>query len=369
MNAFPVVLFVDDDETVLAALAATFRHAPVRGVFESNPLAARDALVELQPAAVVSDHRMPKMSGVDLLEAARRATPDAYRILLTGFADVDTAMAAVNQSGVQRIVTKPWEVTELRELVLGAAESVALERFAARNLATHGVLQTVRSLAEAIEAKDPYTRGHSELVGRYAEAIARDVGLTDSEAETARLGGLLHDCGKIGIPERILLKPGRLDEDEFREMRRHPELGARIVAPLRDLPPASTDAVLHHHEHFDGSGYPHHLAGEAIATVARVVHVADAYEAMTARRAYRDPQPRSYIMSELERNTGTQFDPLFARAAMRLVENGTFDTLRSAVNVQPQQPCRELREPHDLGATEPDVGDSDAAVTDAARSA
>lgn len=332
----PTVLFVDDDSTVLAALRATFKGTPLNVVLESDPRQARNRLPELRPEVIVADHRMPHMTGVELLEESRSLVSDAFRVLLTGYADVETAMAAVNQGGIHRLLTKPWEVAELRETVLSLAEASAMQRFAGRSLSERGLLQTITALAEAIDAKDPYTRGHSELVSRFGEALAARLGMSEEETDAVRIGGLLHDAGKIGIPERILLKPGRLDDDEFREMKRHPELGARILAPLGILPPLVRDIVLHHHERWDGHGYPHRLSGEEVSAVARVVGVADAYEAMTARRAYRGPQSLRFALGELERCAGTQFDPVIAQVAAEMVDDGSFDAIRTLVSVRPQ---------------------------------
>ena len=340
----PTVVFVDDDTTVLAALARIFSLLPLECRFFASPREALRHLDRLRPDVVVSDHRMPELTGVEFLEAVSERHPDSYRILLTGHTDLETALEAVNRGRVSRILSKPWDNRALLGIVLQAAESAALERFARRSLGEAGLLPTVRTLAEAIEAKDPYTRGHSELVGRYAAAIARHLGLSEREVKAAHLGGLLHDCGKVGVPDEILLKPGRLTDEEYAIMKRHPEVGMRIVAPLEALPEEAADAVLHHHEHFDGSGYPHGLQGEAIHLVARIVHVADAYEAMTAARIYRAPRTVAYIREEFERWSGRQFDPMVLEAAVRLLESGVLDAIRAEQSVQPQQGCRERRE-------------------------
>ncbi|RMG13189.1 MAG: HD domain-containing protein [Deltaproteobacteria bacterium] len=340
----PTAIFVDDDATVLAALARIFEVLPLKCHFFQNPREALDAIETLRPDVVVSDHRMPGLTGVEFLEAVAKRHPRCHRILLSGHTDLETALDAVNRGGVSRIVSKPWDNRALMGLVFQAAEAAALERFARERLDGEGLLSTVRTLAAAIEAKDPYTRGHSELVGRYAAAIARDLGLSEREVEAARLGGLLHDCGKVGVPDEILLKPGRLSEEEYAIMKRHPEVGMRIVAPLEALPEEAADAVLHHHEHYDGSGYPHGLAGESIHLVARIVHVADAYEAMTAARIYRAPRTVHYVREEFERWAGRQFDPQVVQSATRLLEAGVFDAIRAEARVQPQQGCRERRE-------------------------
>jgi HD-GYP domain-containing protein (c-di-GMP phosphodiesterase class II) len=151
-------------------------------------------------------------------------------------------------------------------------------------------LGTLHALTSAIDAKDHYTRGHSERVSQWAQRIARRIGLDEKVVETYRIAGLVHDTGKIGVPETVLLKPGRLTDAEFDQLRRHPQIGYDIlsgIAPLADVLPG----VLHHHERWDGKGYPHGLKGEAIPQVARILALADTYDAMTSTRSYRAALP------------------------------------------------------------------------------
>ena len=169
-------------------------------------------------------------------------------------------------------------------------------------------LGTVQGMVSAIDAKDQYTRGHSQRVAWLARALARKCGLTESEARRIYLAGLVHDVGKIGVPEQVLRKTGKLDEDEFAWIRKHPEIGSRI---LKDIPQMDDilPAVLHHHERWDGAGYPARIAGEEIPIFARIVALADAFDAMSSTRTYRSARPREFVLAEVRRCSGTQFDP------------------------------------------------------------
>jgi hypothetical protein len=169
-------------------------------------------------------------------------------------------------------------------------------------------LSTIASLARTIEAKDPYTGGHTERVGDYALMLAREFGFDQEELEAVEMGAVVHDIGKIGIPDKILLKPGRLDADEFAEMRRHPEISSYILEGL-DLPQIVYDMARNHHERFDGNGYPDGLAGENIPLAARILTVADAFDAMTSDRPYRPALAVEDALAEIRRNAGTQFCP------------------------------------------------------------
>lgn len=172
-------------------------------------------------------------------------------------------------------------------------------------------LGTISSLIRALDAKDPYTRGHSDRVATLARQLAREIGLDEKTAERYHITGLLHDVGKIGVPESVLCKPGRLTDDEFAFIMRHPEIGFRIldgVPGMEDLLPG----VMHHHERYDGKGYPHGLAGEEIPLIARVLCLADTFDAMSSNRAYRSAMTRDTVLQEITRCAGSQFDPELA---------------------------------------------------------
>lgn len=178
---------------------------------------------------------------------------------------------------------------------------------------------TVSALSQAIDAKDGFTRGHADRVSRIAGAIARELRLSESAIEQIELAGLLHDIGKIGVEDRILMKPMRLEADEQELMRRHPIYGASILEPSAALRPL-VPLVLHHHENFDGSGYPEGLKGEQIPLGSRIIIVADAYEAMTSDRIYRKAIGHTRAMEQLVKYKGVQFDPGAVRALEQLIE-------------------------------------------------
>jgi HD-GYP domain-containing protein (c-di-GMP phosphodiesterase class II) len=187
---------------------------------------------------------------------------------------------------------------------------------------------TVSALSQAIDAKDGFTRGHADRVSRIAGAIAREMGLPETQIEQIELAGLLHDIGKIGVEDRILMKPTRLDEDERELMRLHPIYGASILEPSTALRPL-VPLVLHHHENFDGTGYPEGLKGEAIPIGSRILIVADAYEAMTSDRIYRPAIGHERALEQLNRHKGSQFDPKVVRALEQLLTKrgaGAFET-------------------------------------------
>jgi putative nucleotidyltransferase with HDIG domain len=183
-------------------------------------------------------------------------------------------------------------------------------------------IQTIGALAEAVDAKDAYTRGHSERVGVYASRIARQMDLRKEMIENIYIAGLLHDVGKIGIPDAIITKPDRLDPEEYAMIQQHPEIGAKILEPvefLRNVVPC----VRHHHEWYDGSrrGYPDRLQGDSIPLPSRVILVADTVEAMTSDRPYRKALPLEVVVSEIHKFRGSQFDPRVADAFLVLLEN------------------------------------------------
>jgi len=197
-------------------------------------------------------------------------------------------------------------------------------------------LGTVRSLTSAIDAKDPYTRGHSDRVAHLASEAARLMGWTDEAIETVQLAGVVHDVGKIGVPERVLLKNGRLTDEEFTMMKRHPEIGHRILEGIPGLE-AALPGVLHHHERWDGRGYPHGLAGEDIPAIARVLAIADTFDAMSTSRAYRKKMDREVVLAEIRNCSGSQFDPEMVPAFLAQDFSVYDDLVATGVEQLPQE--------------------------------
>jgi HD-GYP domain-containing protein (c-di-GMP phosphodiesterase class II) len=206
---------------------------------------------------------------------------------------------------------------------IGKQAGIAIRRARLLDDLVEGYYSTVRTLVAAVEAKDSYTRGHSERVTAYAMTLGQILGLAEERLDILRLSSLLHDIGKIGVPESVLNKPGKLTEDEWLVIKRHPEVGATIVKNIKGQDIDLIAAVIrHHHEHFDGHGYPDGLSGENIPMLARVLAVADSYDAMTSKRSYRGSLSKQQVVTELSQGRGTQFDSTVAAAMLELVESG-----------------------------------------------
>ena len=194
--------------------------------------------------------------------------------------------------------------------------------------------QTTEALANAIDAKDKYTRGHSSRVALYSSRIAKAAGLTEKECEQVYFAALLHDVGKIGIDNDIINKVGKLSEEEFDKIKEHPILGEQILSSIKQAPFLSVGAH-HHHERYDGQGYPDGLAGEDIPKIARIIAVADAYDAMTSVRSYREPLSKEQVKEELENGAGTQFDPEFARIMLDIMDKDEIGAEKNSEKTEP----------------------------------
>ena len=181
-------------------------------------------------------------------------------------------------------------------------------------------LDTIGILRQTVEAKDPYTRGHSDRVSEYSVLIGKELNLDDTTLHTLKIGGLFHDIGKIGIPDSILLKESKLNDEEYSQIKNHPMIGVHMLGDAKifeDIIPI----VKHHHERFDGRGYPCQLSGENIPYIARIAAVADTFDAMTSKRSYRDALPLEVVRAEIEKCSGTQFDPQIANVFLNILDN------------------------------------------------
>ncbi|KAF0179700.1 MAG: response regulator [Nitrospirae bacterium] len=302
----PVVLFVDDEPGVLSAVRRIFLEDKIELVTADSGAEGISVLREREVAVIVSDNMMPGMNGIQFLEQAKLLAPDTIRILMTGYADVQSAMDAINRGGVYRFLTKPWDNDNLRRTVLDGVRE-------------HGIVSALRSadeakllsLAQTIELKDHYTRGHCENVARYALAIAAAAGLAGDDLKDIKYASWLHDCGKIGVPEEVLNYPGRLTEDMMRIVRKHSEWGADVAGKAA-LPDVVVKAILHHHEKYDGSGYPHGISGETIPLGARILAIADVYDAVTTDRPYRKAMQKKDALNIICEGRSTWFDPALA---------------------------------------------------------
>lgn len=321
----PKVLVVDDEETNLRTLRRILRSD--YSVLTAN--SGNEGIEVLRQnkdvALILSDQRMPSMTGSQFLGESIRFSPNSIRFLITGYADLDAIVDAINTGHIYRYITKPWNSEELLidvkravEHYLTSKENQRLSKFNEKLVGDLKELlfNTVSAISNALEAKDSYTFGHSTRVTYYSIEIGRAVGLDEQQLSYLEFAGLLHDIGKIGVPELILNKPSRLTDEEFSIINRHPLRGGKILSRLRNLQDV-IDVVVHHHEKYDGTGHPDHLKGEDIPYGARILAVADSYDAMTSDRPYRKGMPHDIAIKELLRCCNTQFDPDLVEAFLQ----------------------------------------------------
>lgn len=282
---------------------------------------------------IVSDLRMPAMDGIAFLTVARNKLPEARRMLVSGYADLDSAISAINRVGVDRLLTKPWNSNELVGAVRAAAEHARLvrenkdmtEALHRKNqelleinqqldrLVLERTENLLNGLVSALDLRDSETQWHSRRVGLYARRLAQQLGVAGTELDDIERGATLHDIGKIGVRDAVLLKPGPLDTEEWREMKRHPALGYEILKSIKFLEGARL-IPLHHQERWDGTGYPSGLAGEQICLGARIFAVVDTYDAITSDRPYRAARSYDVAHAEIRKFAGVQFDPRVVEA-------------------------------------------------------
>ena len=328
-------LIVDDDAQVRHVLT---RVLATQGLSPMEASSGADALSVLKRVGEVpvciSDIYMPEMDGVTFLREALQRYPDMAIIMLTGMAEVNTAVECL-KLGALDYISKPVMVDEVRARVNKALEKRRLvleNRFYQQSLELKvqdldrknrtSLINGVQMLVQALEAKDAYTSGHSSRVSRYAVNTGVRLGFTDDALELVRLGGELHDIGKIGTREAILNKPGPLTPEEFTHIKEHSLLGEKILAPFLAQSPAVLHIVRSHHERIDGSGFPDALQGSQIALEARIVAVVDAFDAMTTNRAYRPQLPVFRAVDELRRCAGVHFDADVVEAFLSAHGNG-----------------------------------------------
>ena len=314
-NKKHTVLAVDDEENNLFLLKRTLRS-------NYNILSATsgEEALELikkhgdEISLIVSDQKMPKMEGTDLFKIIGETHPDIVKILLTGHSNMDILVDSINECHLFQYILKPFEPEQLCMIVESGIKKYELTDSRIQILKDLSELfyKTIKSIAYALDAKDKYTHGHSLRVTLYSLALAKKLNLSDELLEEIEIAGLLHDIGKIAIPEKILLKPGKLTEEEFNIIKTHPELGERLVESIEKLKLIS-NWLKSHHEKYDGSGYPDGLTGEQIPISARIIAIADTYDAMTSNRSYREAMSHQVAISEIERCSGTQFDPELAK--------------------------------------------------------
>ncbi|MDQ3128597.1 MAG: response regulator [Chloroflexota bacterium] len=312
------VLCVDDEPTVLTLMARLLQKLGCDVTTASGPIEALERFDAERFDLVVTDIRMPGMDGHAFLTEIRTRDPEIPVVVASGNASLDNAIRAL-RDGASGMLLKPFTATEFQAEISAALERTRIRRAALQYQYVTPILDGVAlALTAAIEARDIETGDHCRQLGWMGERIAVLMDLPELERTTIRIGGYLHDVGKIAIADRILLKPGPLTAEEYAEMQRHADIGGDIVSTHEALTEIAR-IVRHHHEWHDGGGYPAKLAGDAIPIGARIVSVADALSAMTTDRPYRTAIPLEQAWAEIEKHSGTQFDPAIVELYATLI--------------------------------------------------
>ena len=323
----PRILLVDDDPSVRDVISVLLKEEGYDCLIATSAEMALELAAANEISLVISDIKMPGRDGIWLLENFREAYPEVAVIMLTGFGDTEAAVDCLRRGAVDYLL-KPPRLTDLIRAIERALSKRRIEvaskryqrklerkvkdrttelRLALKDIA-HTYQNTLLALVAALDAREHETSDHSQRVVKYTTAIAERMGLKKVELEEIGRGALLHDVGKIGVPDAVLLKPGKLTPDEWLEMRKHPDIGYQMIQAIPFLSIPAT-IVLSHQERWDGGGYPRHLSRHDIHIGARIFSVADTLDAMTSDRPYRKGTTFLNAIEEIKRCTNTQFDP------------------------------------------------------------
>ena len=347
----PAILIVDHDESSRSLLKERVAAVSPPGMEVLVASSAEDGLGVLYSLRdqgraielVIAAQRMPGIPGGRFLEIVNAQFSTVGKILLSDKPSLDEAIYALNNAGLDKYIPIPWDPEDVKFTITALLRQREMKRLneklladlqhrnqqltaamgnleQARNDLEHSYIQTVESLAIALEAKDRYTSGHSQRVSKFARLIARSLGLPKDEVEIVAQVALLHDIGKIGMLDKILNKPANLTPEEREAIKSHPVVGAQILAPVATFT-KHVAGIKHHHEMYDGTGYPDRLKGRDIPVAARIVCLADAFDAMTSTRPYRVGLPLEFAMQEMKKMAGRQFCPECVDAFIRVLKS------------------------------------------------
>lgn len=333
------IIAVDDEMGIIDSLSVFLKHSGYTLVGCTDPYEAIERIKNEHFDLLLLDFMMSPIHGDTVVEEIRKFNQELYIILLTGHKDLVPPLETIKRLAIQGYCEKEDKFDQLLLLIESAFKSIDQmniiksineELQESNERLEKAYLESIETLRYTVEAKDTYTRGHSDRVSAYSVLIGEKLGLSEQELKTLKIGGLFHDIGKIGISDAILLKQSKLTDDEYSEIKNHPSIGKHILSNaslFEDLIPI----VYHHHEKYDGTGYPKQLKGEEIPLLARIVGVADAFDAMTSRRSYRDELDLEYVKNEISNCSGTQFDPEIARVFLDILNN-EFDKILQIKN-------------------------------------
>ena len=327
-NGYKIIV-VDDEQGIVDSLSIFLRRSGYDFTGITNPLEAIEKVKNEHFDLMILDFMMDPIHGDEVVEQIRKFNKELYILLLTGHKDLAPPLETIKKLDIQGYCEKSDKFDQLLLLIESGIKSIEQmhtikqinEELKDKNDELEkAYLDTIGILRYTVEAKDPYTRGHSDRVSEYSVLLGQKLNLDDKTLHILKIGGLFHDIGKIGIPDSILLKDSKLNDEEYSQIKNHPTIGAHMLGDadiFKDIIPV----VKHHHERFDGKGYPSGLEGENIPLVARIAAVADTFDAMTSKRTYRNSLPIDVVKAEIERCSGSQFDPEIAKVFLDILNN------------------------------------------------
>ena len=320
------IIAVDDEQGIVDSLSIFLKRSGYNFVGVTDPQEAIERVKNEHFDLMILDFIMTPIHGDQVVEEIRKFNKELYILLLTGHKDLAPPLDTIRRLDIQGYCEKSDKFDQLLLLIESGIKSIAqMNEIKKINIQLsekleQAYLDSIQTLRYTVEAKDPYTRGHSDRVSLYSVLIGKYLGLSEKDLKTLEIGGLFHDIGKIGVPDAILRKETKLTDDEYSEIKNHPAIGAHILSSaeiFKDIIPI----VKHHHEKYDGNGYPGRLKGEEIPYLARIAAIADTFDAMTSKRTYRDALPLETVIAEFERCRGTQFDPKLDDVFLDILKN------------------------------------------------
>ena len=323
------IIAVDDEEGIVESLSVFLGNSGYKLVGVTDPLKAIEMVKNEHFDLMLLDFLMSPIHGDQVVEEIRKFNQELYILLLTGQKDLAPPLETIRRLSIQGYCEKSDKFDQLLLLIESAIKSIEQmnlikqineELKNSQEQLEQAYMESIETLRMTVEAKDPYTRGHSERVSEYSVLIGKKLGLSEKDLKTLKIGGLFHDIGKIGIPDSILLKESKLTDEEYSEIKNHPSIGKNILSNatlFQDIIPI----VYHHHEKYNGNGYPGKLVGNNIPLLSRITAVADTFDAMTSKRSYRNAIPIEIVKEELVKCSGTQFDPEIASIFLDILNN------------------------------------------------
>ncbi len=330
------IIAVDDEQGIIDSLSIFLKRSGYEFTGVTDPTEAVEKVKKEHFDLMILDFIMTPIHGDKVVEEIREFNKELYILLLTGHKDLAPPLETIRRLDIQGYCEKSDKFDQLLLLIESGIKSIVQMNEIKRindelkntnDMLEKAYLESIETLRYTVEAKDTYTKGHSDRVSAYSVLIGKHLGLPEEDLKTLELGGLFHDIGKIGVPDSILLKDTKLTNDEYSEIKNHPSIGAHILSSatiFKDIIPI----VKHHHERYDGHGYPSQLKGDKIPYLARITAISDSFDAMTSRRTYRDSLPLNTVIDEFEDCKGTQFDPELTDVFLDILRNH-FDEIKA----------------------------------------